>query len=68
MLFTIHILLFGLLYQLKVYVNGKRTEGSIKELIYLLHPNPLGMSKRFAFWPANRRGSPSRSLRGWGVR
>ncbi|MBG9580642.1 hypothetical protein ABE42_15880 [Bacillus thuringiensis] len=29
-------------------------------MTYLLYRNPLGMSKQSMFWPANRRGSPSK--------
>jgi hypothetical protein len=38
-------------------VNGKRTEGSIKELIDSLCQDPLGIDKTL-FCPAYRRGSP----------
>jgi len=48
-------------------VNGKRTGGSIKELIDSLHPNPLVVVKRYAFDPAYRRGSPLKKMRGLGV-
>ncbi|OUA97303.1 hypothetical protein BK706_03615 [Bacillus thuringiensis serovar leesis] len=42
-----------------MFVNGKRTEGSIKELTDS-QCNPLVGFKRYPFEPAYRRGSPSR--------
>ncbi|AIK35229.1 hypothetical protein DJ92_5821 (plasmid) [Bacillus pseudomycoides] len=48
-------------------VNGKRTGGSIKELTYLLHPDPLVVVKRYPFDPAYRRGSSLKNEGGGGV-
>lgn len=42
-----------------VSVNGKRTEGSIKELTDLSSQDPLGIEQT-SFVLAYRRGSPSR--------
>ena len=48
-------------------VNGKRTEGSIKELIDSLHQDPLGLSKVHLLTCLPARES-LKDLRGWGVR
>lgn len=44
--------------KIRIFVNGKRNEVSIKELTNLLHPDPLDGFKRYPFEPAYRRGSP----------
>lgn len=48
-------------------VNGKRTEGSIKELIDSQNPNPLGIVETCRFDLPPGEGAPQ-GLRGWGVR
>lgn len=48
-------------------VNGKRTVGSIKELIDSLHQDPLGVSNKPLFDLPTGEGAPQ-GLRGWGVR
>lgn len=48
-------------------VNGKRTEGSIKELIDSQNPNPFGIVETCRFDLPPGEGAPQ-GLRGWGVR
>jgi len=50
-----------------MFVNGKRTEGSIRELTDSLHQDPLGLPKRIRFGLPTGEGAPQ-GLRGWGVR
>lgn len=55
-IFFLHKILHGVCQR---YRTGPAREREDKELTHSLC-DPLGLSKRLSFWPANRRGSPSR--------